>query len=76
METIKVRVENGKIIGDAPPGLPEGTELEFRLADPGDDPTGEELARLNKTLEKAWQSVEAGRFRPARDVISDLRNGR
>jgi len=76
METIKVRVENGNIIGAAPPGLPEGTELELRLADPGDDLTEEELAALNNALEKAWRSVEAGRFRPARDVISDLRKGK
>jgi hypothetical protein len=39
VETIKVRVENGKIIEDAPPGVPDGTELEIRLADPRDDLT-------------------------------------
>ena len=76
MENIRVRVEDGKIIGKAPPGMPEGTELELRLADPGDDLTEEELAELNKALEIGWRSVEAGRFRPARAVISDLRDGR
>ena len=73
METIKVRVENGKIIGSAPPGVPEGTELELQIADPGDDLTEEELAALNKVLEAGWRSVEAGRFRPAGEVISELR---
>ena len=74
MENLKVRVENGKIVGAAPPGLPEGTELELCFADPGDDMTDEDLANLNRALETAWRSVEAGRLRAARDVISDLRS--
>lgn len=68
-----MRVENGRIIGRAPPGMPEGTELELRIADPGDDLTEEELKNLNKALEAGWRSVEAGRFRPADVVISELR---
>ncbi len=76
METIKVRVENGRIIGKAPPGMPEGAELELRLADPGDDLTEEELAALNKALEAGWRSIEAGRFRPAGEVIAELRTKR
>ena len=76
MENLKVRVENGKIVGVAPPGLREGTELELCLADPGDDMTDEELAALNRALEAAWHSVEAGRLRTAQEVISDLRSRR
>ena len=76
MENLKVRVENGKIVGEAPPGLPEGTELELALADPGDDMTEEELAELNCALEAAWRSVKEGRLRLAEDVISDLRTKR
>ena len=74
METIRVRVENGKIVGPAPRGMPEGTELELCLTDPGDDMTQEELAAINQALEAGWRSVEAGRFRPARDVVSELRS--
>jgi len=76
METIKVRVENGKVIGPAPRGMPDGTELELRIADPGDEMSDEELAALNHALQAGWRSVEAGRFRPARDVISELRGRR
>jgi len=76
METIKVRVENGKVVGPAPRGIPEGAELELRLADPGDAMTEEELAALDRALEKGWRSIEAGRFRPAREVISELRGRR
>ena len=63
METIKVRVENGKIVGPAPRGMPEGTELELRIADPGDAMTEDEIAAVNEALAAAWRSVKAGRFR-------------
>lgn len=76
MQNLQVRVENGRIVGDAPAGLPDGTELELCLADPGDDMTDDELADLNRALETAWRSVEAGRLRAAQDIISDLRSGR
>jgi len=73
MKTLRVRVENGKIIGEAPPGLPEGTEIELCIADPGDDMTEEDLAELNRALETAWRSVKDGRVRPASDVIAEIR---
>ena len=76
MANIRVRVENGKIVGDAPAGLEEGVELELSIADSGDDMTEEELARLSQALEKAWQSVKAGRVRPAEDALADLRSKR
>ena len=72
MKSIRVRVENGRISGDAPPGIPDG-ELELRLAEPEDDMSDEELARLNDALARGFASLEAGRFRSATDVIADLR---
>lgn len=76
MANIKVRVEKGKIVGDAPPGFEDGAELELSIADPGDDMTDEELARLNRALEEAWRSVNEGLVRPAKDVLADLRPNR
>ncbi len=43
MQALKVRVSNGKLIGDAPPGLAEGTELELCLADSADEMSAQEL---------------------------------
>jgi hypothetical protein len=74
MSHIRARVENGKIVADAPPGLQDGVELELSIADPGDDMTEEELARLNRALDDAWRSVKEGRVRPAEDVLTDLRS--
>jgi hypothetical protein len=72
MKAIRVRVENGRISGEAPAGLPDG-EVDLCLADPDDDMTDEELARLNDALARGFESIKAGRFRPAVDVIADLR---
>lgn len=73
MSDLKVRVVNGKLVGTAPPGLPEGTELKVSLVDPGDDMSEDELAEHNRALEAAWQSVQKGNARPAEDAIARLR---
>jgi hypothetical protein len=72
MKAIRVRVENGRITGDAPPGMPDG-DIELCLADADDEMGEDELVRLNDALGRGFESIKAGRFRPARDVISDLR---
>jgi hypothetical protein len=72
MKAIRVRVENGRITGEAPVGLPDG-DLELCLADDDDAMTADELARLNEALTQGLESVKAGRFKSASDVISDLR---
>ena len=76
MEALKVRVENGKIIGDAPRGIADGTELGLCLAAPQDDMSRKELAALQTALDAGWRSMEAGRFRPAGEVIAELRSKR
>ena len=72
MKAIRVRIENGRISGDAPAGLPDG-EVDLCLADEGDALSDDELARLNDVLARGFASISAGRFRPAADVIADLR---
>lgn len=72
MKAIRVHVENGCITGTAPPGLPDG-EVDLCFADPDDEMSNEDLARLNIALARGFESIQAGRFRPAADVISDLR---
>ncbi len=69
MEALKVRVENGKIVGDAPRGIAEGTELELCLAAPQKEMSEEELVALQGALDAGWRSMEAGRYRPAAKVI-------
>jgi len=44
------------------------------LAEPDDEMSDGELRRLNAALARGFESIEAGRFRAAADVISDLRD--
>ena len=73
MEALKVRVENGKIVGEAPPGFADGTELELCLAEPDDEMTAEELAALQDAIDAGWRSMEAGRYRLATEVVAEQR---
>jgi len=72
MKAIRVHVENGRISGDAPAGLPDG-DVDLCLADPDDEMSDDELARLNEALARGFESIEAGRFRSAAALVSDLR---
>jgi hypothetical protein len=72
IKAIRVRVENGRITGEAPPGLPEG-DLDLCVDDAGDEMSDDELARLDQALARGFDSIHAGRFRAAADVIADLR---
>lgn len=72
MKALRVRIENGRITGEAPAGLPDG-ELDLCLADVDDGMTDEERAQLNDALTRGVESLKAGRMRSAADVISDLR---
>ncbi len=73
MRSLKVQVRDGQLIGEAPVGLAEGTELELCLAEPDDQMTDEQTRELNQVLEAAWCSLEAGRVRPVDTVIAELR---
>ena len=72
MNKLRVRVQNGRITGEAPPGFPEG-EVELCLADSDDALSEEELARLNEALDAAWTSIAEGRFMSATDLLAELR---
>ena len=75
MKAIRVRVENGRITGQAPVGLADG-EFDLCLADPDDEMSADELERLNGVLARGFASIQAGAFRPAADVIAELRQRR
>jgi hypothetical protein len=75
MKALKLKVEAGRITGEAPPGMPDG-EVDLCLAEPEDDMTDEELETLNRALEAGWRSLQAGRVRPAGEAVAQLRNRR
>jgi hypothetical protein len=73
MSRLRARVSKGRLLLDQPVNLPDGTTLDLVLDDEGDDLTPQERKALDGALSKAWRSAKAGRLRPAKDVIRDLR---
>ena len=82
METLKVRVESGKIVGEAPSGFSEGTELELVLADPRDsqDHRIQVLNGLSTSLDAISRLITEGEedlhhlqlaFAPFKNVVLD-----
>ena len=76
MTELRAKVTNGRLVLDEPTDLPEGTVLDLVLDDEGDDLDAVERQALDKAIAKAWEQVLAGRARPAKDVLSDLKGRR
>lgn len=73
MSTMRARVQNGRLVLDAPTVLPEGTVLDLVVDDEGDDLDETERAAPNAAISKAWVAVSTGQGRPASEVLSALR---
>src|SRR5688500_9841102 len=76
MRELKARVKNGRIVVDEPTDLPEGTELDLVVADPGDDLDEEERAELHAALDEGLADLRAGAGVDAADVLARLRERR
>jgi hypothetical protein len=76
MSPLRARVEKGRLILDEPTTLPEGTVIDLVADDEGDNLTDEERRALHAALTKSWASAEAGRLRPASEIIAELRRRR
>lgn len=76
MSRLLARVEKGRLVLDEPTELPEGTVVSLVADDEGDDLTDDERRALHEALSASWQSVEAGRSRPASEIIDELRRRR
>ena len=73
MSGLRARVQNGRLVVDEPTALPEGTVLDLVVDDEGDDLDDADRALRDEALVKAWQQAQAGKGRPAQDVVRDLR---
>ena len=69
---IRVRVENGRLVGEAPEGMAEGTELECVLPDEGDDLDDEEVAALNKVIDLSLKQAAQGKVVAAEELFKRL----
>jgi hypothetical protein len=71
VKAISVRVENGRITGVAPAGLPDG-EIELALVEPEDEMSDEEFQRLEAALHAGIEDVRRGQTLSANDVAAAL----
>lgn len=76
MSPIRAKVKNGRLVLDEPTNLPDGTTLDLVLDDEGDDLTPQERKVLDDAIAKAWASAQAGKLRPADQLIAELRSRR
>ena len=73
MPGFRARVENGRLVIDEPTDLPEGTVLDLVADDEGDNLMDEERTALHAAIARSAADAEAGKVRPAADVLKDLR---
>jgi hypothetical protein len=71
--TLKARVHNGRLVLDEPTALPEGTEVDLLLLDPGDWLDTEDRAALHRAIAASQKDLEGGRLVDAGEVLRDLR---
>jgi len=71
--TLKGRVQAGKVVIDEALNLPEGSEVDLIVVDPGDDLDDDERARLHAALTVAQEEIERGEGVAAEDLIEALR---
>lgn len=76
MSPLRARVQNGRIQLDEPTTLREGTVIDLVADDEGDDLTDHERQALHEALSASSKSAEAGRLRPASEILSELRKRR
>lgn len=72
--TIKARVTAGRLVVDEPTDLPDGTELELLLLDPGDWMDEADRAALHEALGQSAADVAAGRLVDATEILKALRS--
>jgi hypothetical protein len=76
MSPLRAHVEKGRLVLNEPTTLPDGTVVDLVADDEGDDLTDEERRSLHEALSASWKSAEAGRLRPASEILNELRQRR
>ena len=74
--TLKGRVQAGRLVIDEPVDLPDGSEVQLNVVDPGDDLDDAERERLHAALLDAQAQTDRGEGIPADDVVERLRRHR
>ena len=73
MSAIRARVQNGRLLVDAPTSLPEGTVLDLVVDDEGDELEEDERAALDAAISHAVAAANARHVQSADEVLKALR---
>jgi hypothetical protein len=73
MSAIRARVQNGRLLVDAPTALPEGTVLGLVVDDEGDELDDAERAPLDSAISRSLADAATGRVHSADEVLKSLR---
>ena len=73
MSALRARVQNARLLLDAPTDLPEGTVLNLIVDDEGDEGDDHGRTELDDAISRAAASIQAGHFRSAVEVLASLR---
>ena len=73
METLKARVEHGRLVLDEPTDLPEGTVLELLVAGDTDELSDAELAALRIELRRSYAEYKQGGTISTDELLTELR---
>ena len=76
MNSLRARVEKGRLLLDEPTTLPDGTVVDLVLDDEGDDLSDAERRRLHEALAASWESGQSGETRSAFEILEELRQRR
>jgi hypothetical protein len=71
--TLKAQVRGGRLVLDEPTELPEGSEVEFVLAEDGDTLADDDRARLHASLRRSAEQLRVGRGVDAEEALARLR---
>lgn len=71
-QPLEARVQNGRLVLDAPTDLPEGTVVPLQALE-DDGLTDEEREEVLRAVDEGLADVEAGRTKPLSEVLSRLR---
>lgn len=71
-QILQARVENGRLVLDAPTDLPEGKVVELKAVD-DDGLTDQERQEVLAAVDEGLSDVKAGRTQPLSEILIRLR---
>ena len=73
---VRAQVNHGRLVVDEPTSLPEGTVVDLVVEDEGDDLDAAEREALDAAISRSWEEAQAGKVRPASELLMEFNKQR